>query len=70
VNDHEIGFLAENGVLYCSRNCAVRDGQQRGMPVDESEYGDLPQTGPNPHALCPVCGEEYTWSWNGEDRPA
>ncbi len=59
-----MGFLAENGVLYCSRACAIAQGQSRGNEVDQDEYEGLVEGGTLAEAtLCPVCGAEFAVEW-------
>ncbi|HTO87535.1 MAG TPA: hypothetical protein VMR54_08400 [Thermoanaerobaculia bacterium] len=59
-----MGFLAENGVLYCSRACAIAQGQVGGNEVDLDEYEGLFEGGTLPPAtLCPVCGAEFAVEW-------
>ena len=59
-----MGFLAKNGVLYCSRACATAHGQSGGNDVDQDEYEALVEGGTLPLAtLCPVCGAEFAVEW-------
>ncbi|MGH9367096.1 MAG: hypothetical protein ACRD3M_05410 [Thermoanaerobaculia bacterium] len=64
-----IGFLANDGVLYCSKACATREGKRRGREVDQEEYEallageDLPWG-----SLCPGCYAEFPVVWPESDR--
>lgn len=59
-----IGFLTTDGSLYCSRDCALRDGKPGGYDVDEEEYESLLEGASlAPGIVCPSCGSEFTVSW-------
>jgi len=59
-----IGFLASDGVLYCSMACAKQQGRRTGYEVDQDEYESLIDSGRiAPEALCPGCGTEFSVSW-------
>ncbi len=59
-----IGFLGSDGVLYCSKACALRRGSFTGYAVDQEEYESLVE-GESLAAggLCPTCGAEFAVSW-------
>ena len=40
-----IGFLASDGVLYCSMACAKQQGRRTGYEVDQDEYESLIDSG-------------------------
>lgn len=62
--DDAIGFLATDGVLYCSRTCAVKREQLAGYEVDQDEYESLLGEGSlPPGTVCPGCGAEFAVSW-------
>jgi hypothetical protein len=63
-----IGFLASDGVLYCSRDCALKEGRSSGYEVDQDEYESLVES----QALvaggsCAGCGAEFAVSWPGRE---
>ncbi len=59
-----IGFLASDGVLFCSSACALREGRRAGCEVDQDEYESLVESGSlPPRGLCPACGAEFSISW-------
>jgi len=60
-----IGFLAsEDGVLFCSRACALERGKSNGYEVDQDEYEALVEAGDLASGLvCPACGAEFRVSW-------
>ena len=59
-----MGFLASDGVLYCSRDCALRHGVSAGYEVDQDEYESLTESESlEPVGLCPGCGSEFAVSW-------
>jgi hypothetical protein len=64
-----IGFLGSDGVLYCSKACALRRGSVTGYAVDQDEYESLVESESLAGgALCPTCGAEFAVSWP-EERP-
>lgn len=59
-----IGFLASDGVLFCSRACALKEGRKAGYEVDQDEYESLVESGSlQAEGLCPACGVEFSVSW-------
>ncbi len=63
-----MGFLGDDGVLYCSRTCAARRGTSAGNEVDTDEYEGLVEGGTvQAGGLCPVCGEEFAVCWPGRE---
>ncbi len=59
-----IGFLAKDGVLFCSRECASRHGGVIGYEVDQDEYEALVESESiQPGGLCAGCGAEFSVSW-------
>jgi hypothetical protein len=64
-SENVIGFLGENGVLYCSRECSSRGGQTSGSEIDQDEYEALIESESIPAAelCCPACGAEFVVSW-------
>jgi hypothetical protein len=63
-----IGFLGSNGTLYCSRDCALRQGTD-GDAVDQDDLEGLVEgESVRPGILCPVCGTEFPVSWP-DNRP-
>jgi len=59
-----IGFLGSDGALYCSKDCALRQGSFSGYEVDQDEYESLVESEAlSPGALCPGCGAEFAVSW-------
>ena len=59
-----LGFLAENGVLYCSRACARARGHSEGADVDQDEYDSLVDDGKLAAvSVCPGCGAEFAVDW-------
>ena len=66
IDEHEdvIGFLGSDGVLYCSRDCALRQGSFSGEEVDPDEFESLLESESiSAGALCPGCGAEFVVSW-------
>jgi hypothetical protein len=62
-----LGFLGDEGVLFCSRACAVRAGEREPTPVDGDEYASFAESGrAAAGGLCPVCGAEYPLGWPEE----
>ena len=63
-----IGFLASDGVLYCSKTCAQRRGRLTGYAVDQDEYESLIESeSVSAAGLCPTCGAEFANSWPEEE---
>jgi hypothetical protein len=59
-----IGFLGSDGVLYCSRSCALERGRSAGYDVDEDDYDGMVESGALQAAsFCPACGAEFSPSW-------
>jgi hypothetical protein len=59
-----IGFLGSDGVLYCSRGCALERGRTVGYDVDQDDYDGMVESGALQAAsLCPACGAELAASW-------
>jgi hypothetical protein len=59
-----IGFLGSDGILYCSRACAVKEGRTVGYEVDQDEYESLVENEAIAEgSLCPGCGAEFAVSW-------
>jgi hypothetical protein len=59
-----LGFLAANGVLYCSRACARAAGHFEGADVDQQEYDSLVEDGKAAAVtVCPGCGAEFSIDW-------
>lgn len=59
-----IGFLAKDGALFCSRECASRHGGTIGYEVDQDEYDALVESQTvQAGGLCPGCGAEFAVSW-------
>lgn len=59
--ERAIGFLANDGVLYCSRGCAA---DRSGRYIDSEDYEILADEGRLPaQILCPSCGAEFTVDW-------
>jgi hypothetical protein len=59
-----IGFLGSDGVLYCSKACALRQGSFTGYEVDQDEYDSLVEgESLSAGGLCPDCGAEFAVSW-------
>jgi hypothetical protein len=59
-----IGFLGSDGVLYCSRFCALRKARSGGCDVDQDDYDGMVESGALQAAsFCPACGSEFTASW-------
>ena len=64
-----MGFLAADGVLYCSEACARRNGKSGGSEVDQDEYDGLVANGEaGGVALCPGCGAEFPVEWAERER--
>ena len=64
-----IGFLAADGVLYCSEACARRKGKSGGNEVDQDEYDSLVENGAaGAGAVCPGCGAEFPVEWAERER--
>ncbi len=64
----EIGFLGSDGVLYCSRACALRKGFT-GYEVDQDEYESLVEgESVSAGGLCPGCGAEFAISWPDREQ--
>lgn len=54
------GFLAGDGRLYCSRECAERAGFKDAAPVDVHEYDAVAErSGGRSDVVCPQCGGDY-----------
>lgn len=54
------GFLADDGRLYCSRECADKAGFKDAAPVDVAEYDAVVErSGGRADVVCPQCGGEY-----------
>jgi hypothetical protein len=63
-NENVIGFLAKDGVFFCSRECGARHGATIGYEVDQDEYDALVENGSvAAEGLCPGCGAEFVVSW-------
>ena len=59
--ERTIGYLADNGVLYCSRGCAAG---LTGRFLDSEDYETLADEGRLPaEILCPACGAEFDVEW-------
>ena len=59
-----IGFLGSDGVLYCSKACALRQGSFSGYEVDQDDYESLLEGGSlSAGGLCSGCGAEFAVSW-------
>lgn len=59
-----IGFVGSDGALYCSKACALREGNFAGYEVDQDEYESLVEgESVSAGALCPGCGAEFAVSW-------
>jgi hypothetical protein len=59
-----IGFLAQNGVLYCSQACARAQGHSEGAEVDQDEYDSLVEDERLAAVtVCPGCGAEFAIDW-------
>jgi len=59
-----IGFVGSDGVLYCSRSCALEQGRTVGYEVDQNEYEGLVESGAlESGSVCPACGAEFAVSW-------
>jgi hypothetical protein len=59
-----IGYLASDGVLFCSRACAVKEGRRTGCEVDPDEYESLVESGSvQAGSLCPACGADFGVLW-------
>lgn len=59
-----IGFLGSDGTLYCSKDCALRQGSFTGYEVDQDEYESLVESEAlSAGGLCPGCGAEFAVSW-------
>ena len=59
--ERAIGFLTNDGVLYCSRSCA--DGRA-GQYLDSEDYEALADEGRlRAEILCPACGAEFAVEW-------
>lgn len=66
MNDRQdmIGFLGSDGALYCSKECALRQGSFTGYEVDQDEYESLVESETlSAGGLCPGCGAEFAVSW-------
>ena len=64
-----VGFLASDGVLFCSKACAVREGRHAGYEVDPDEYEGLVESGSlQAGSLCPACGAEFSVSWTEREH--
>ena len=61
-----VGFLGQNGVLYCSGGCADSAGQHGSSALDmEALEALLEGNGPDVPLLCPSCGGSFPVSWPG-----
>lgn len=59
-----VGYLGQNGLLYCSNGCAVQAGERNASAVDEEDLDALLEGGGlSPGALCPSCGDSFPVSW-------
>ncbi len=64
-----LGYLGRDNVLYCSPGCAAARGQQDAAPVDQQEYQALLDRGSlQPVVVCPVCGSDYPFDMEADDR--
>jgi len=62
--EEAIGFLGSDGILYCSRACALRQGCFAGYEVDQDEFESLVESESlSTGGLCPGCGAEFAVSW-------
>lgn len=58
-----IGYLTDDGVLYCSRECPGAK-KRAGREVDQDEYEALVEGGGLvPESVCPGCGAEFSVQW-------
>lgn len=58
------GFLSSEGVLYCSRACALAHGVSDGYDVDPDDADSLVESRSlRAVGLCPGCGAEFPVSW-------
>lgn len=68
-NTEIMGFVGDDGALYCSRACAARRGVLEGNDVDTDEFEGLVESGSiRAGGLCPGCGAEFAVAW--PDREA
>jgi hypothetical protein len=59
-----VGYLGQNGVLYCSEACAAGAGQKSPSALDEDELDALLEgEAPRVPSLCPACGDSFPVSW-------
>jgi hypothetical protein len=59
-----IGFLGSDGVLYCSRACALQQGRTVAYEVDQDDYEGLVESEAlAAGSVCPGCGAEFAVSW-------
>ncbi len=59
-----IGFLGSDGVLYCSRTCAVKQARIGGYEIDQDDYEGLVESEAlAAGSVCPGCGAEFAVSW-------
>ena len=59
-----VGYLGQNGVLYCSEGCAAGAGQRSPSALDIDELDALLEgQGPRASLLCPACGDSFPVSW-------
>ncbi len=59
-----LGFLTDEGILYCSSACASRDGKRHGREVDQEIYDALRDGSVLPGgSLCPSCLAEFPVDW-------
>lgn len=64
------GFLAGDGRLYCSRECAERAGFKDAAPVDAAEYDAVAERAEERgDVVCPQCGGEYPLPPGDEEKP-
>jgi hypothetical protein len=64
-----VGYLGGDGVLYCSRACAVARGQVDATPVDQDQHEALAGRAEVERATtCPVCGSEFRMPWPAEEE--
>jgi hypothetical protein len=59
-----VGYLGQDGVLYCSNGCAAGAGQRSPSALDIDELDALLEgDGAKEGILCPVCGESFPVTW-------
>jgi hypothetical protein len=64
----KLGYLGENGLLYCSSRCAAEAGRRKPYVVDEEDLDALMESeGLHPGILCAQCGGAFPVSWPGRE---